>query len=40
VLWSFSTHVPVRSSPLVVGQTVYVGNQDGELYALRAGSRL
>src|SRR6478672_6094771 len=34
-LWAFSCGVS-ESSPLVVGRTVYVGSQDGRLYALDA----
>ncbi len=34
VLWTFQTGSQVRSSPAVVGDTVYVGSLDGNLYAL------
>jgi outer membrane protein assembly factor BamB len=34
VLWLFETMGPVRSSPTVAGETVYVGSTDGHLYAI------
>lgn len=34
VLWRFQTDGPVRSSPVVAGDAVYVGSTDGHLYAL------
>jgi outer membrane protein assembly factor BamB len=34
VLWIFETKGPVRSSPTVTGETVYVGSTDGSLYAI------
>jgi outer membrane protein assembly factor BamB/tetratricopeptide (TPR) repeat protein len=34
--WTYRTGGPVRSSPIVVDGVVYVGSQDGRLYALRA----
>jgi outer membrane protein assembly factor BamB len=33
-LWRFQTGGPVRSSPAVAGDVVYVGSSDGHLYAL------
>ncbi|MBA3314180.1 MAG: PQQ-binding-like beta-propeller repeat protein [Planctomycetaceae bacterium] len=33
-LWSFTVGVPVMSTPLVTGNTVYVAAYDGRLYAL------
>lgn len=38
VRWRFQTGAPVRSSPVVVGGTLYVGSSDGFLYALDAAS--
>jgi outer membrane protein assembly factor BamB/formylglycine-generating enzyme required for sulfatase activity len=35
-LWSFRTGGPVRSSPVVVDGTVYVGSHDGHVYAIDA----
>src|SRR5690242_6891938 len=32
--WSFNTGQPVYSSPLILGNTVYVGSCDSSLYAL------
>jgi outer membrane protein assembly factor BamB len=32
--WRVQTLGPVRSSPTIVGQTVYVGSSDGHLYAI------
>jgi outer membrane protein assembly factor BamB len=34
VAWAFPTHAPVASSPAVVNQVAYVGNQAGSLYAV------
>jgi outer membrane protein assembly factor BamB len=34
VRWSFETNGPVRSSPTVLGDWVFVGSSDGNLYAL------
>ncbi len=34
VLWRFTTAGPVRSTPVVTGDMVYVGSTDGNLYAL------
>ena len=36
--WVFATGAPIHSSPAVVDGTVYVGSQDGKLYALDAAS--
>lgn len=36
VTWEFKTGGPVRSSPVVVGGTVYVGSHDGNFYAIDA----
>ncbi|MEM4729172.1 MAG: PQQ-binding-like beta-propeller repeat protein [Thermoplasmata archaeon] len=33
-IWAFQTEGPVRSSPVVVGDVVYIGSEDGCLYAL------
>ena len=33
-LWRFETGGPVRSTPAVVGDAVFVGSSDGHLYAL------
>jgi outer membrane protein assembly factor BamB len=33
--WQFETGDDVRSSPAVVDGTLYVGSDDGNLYALR-----
>ena len=35
-LWSFRTGADVRSSPTVVGGTVYIGSNDKNVYALDA----
>ena len=35
-LWTFATHGRVDSSPVVVGQRVFVGSDDGNLYELNA----
>ena len=37
-LWTLQTGGEVRSSPLIVSETVYVGSSDGYLYALRLSS--
>ena len=34
LLWSFKTERAVKSSPVIVSNTVYVGSNDGKLYAL------
>src|SRR5438309_1152012 len=34
LLWSFKTEKPVKSSPAIVGNRVYVGSDDGRLYAI------
>jgi len=34
LLWTFKTEKPVKSSPAVVGDRVYVGSDDGRLYAI------
>ena len=34
--WQLTTGVGIRSSPAVVGDTVYVGSYDGHLYAIDA----
>lgn len=34
--WSFHTGGPVRSSPAVVGGVVFIGSNDGKVYALNA----
>ena len=34
ILWRFPTEGPVRSSPTIVGDEVFVGSGDGRLYAL------
>ena len=36
VVWSFSTGAEVASSPAVVGNVVYVGSEDNNVYALKA----
>jgi outer membrane protein assembly factor BamB len=36
--WAFPTGGPVRSSPAVVGNTVYVGSDDGNIYAIDVSS--
>lgn len=33
-LWRFQTGAPVESSPSIGGKTLYVGSNDGHLYAL------
>src|SRR6188508_443201 len=33
-LWSFKTGGPVKSSPAIVGERVFVGSDDGHVYAL------
>lgn len=38
IAWRVQTGGPVRSSPVVVGNTVYVGSTDGRVYALDAAS--
>lgn len=38
VQWSFVTGGPVRSQPVVVGGVLYVGSNDGHIYALDASS--
>ena len=38
IAWKFKTGGPVRSSPVVVGGTVYVGSFDGNVYAIDAAS--
>ncbi|MFG1691749.1 PQQ-binding-like beta-propeller repeat protein [Gemmatimonadota bacterium] len=40
VLWRFRTKGPVRSSPAVAGEMVYVGSTDGSVYALDRASGL
>src|SRR5690349_9300069 len=34
LLWTFKTEKPVKSSPAVVGNRVFVGSDDGQLYAI------
>ena len=34
LLWSFKTGGPVKSSPAIVGGTVFIGSQDSNLVAL------
>ncbi|HJU91202.1 MAG TPA: PQQ-binding-like beta-propeller repeat protein, partial [Gemmatimonadaceae bacterium] len=34
LLWRFQTHGPVRSSPTIAGDELFVGSGDGALYAL------
>lgn len=34
--WTFKTGGAVKSSPIVVGQTLYIGSHDGKVYALHA----
>jgi eukaryotic-like serine/threonine-protein kinase len=34
VLWSFDTEGPVRSTPVIVGETLFIGSDSGFLYAL------
>ena len=36
--WSYTTGNWVKSSPAVAGGTVYVGSDDGKVYAPSAGS--
>ncbi len=36
LLWKFPTQAPVRSSPAVVDGVVYVGSEDGNVYAIDA----
>jgi len=38
VAWTFRTQGPVRSSPVVVDGVVYVGSNDGKVYAIEAGT--
>ncbi len=38
LLWNYTTVGPVDSSPAVVGGVVYVGSDDGNVYALNAAS--
>ena len=38
VVWQFKTGGPVTASPVLVGNTLYVGSEDGVLYALDAAS--
>ena len=38
VRWAYTTGSHVDSSPAVAGGTVYVGSDDGTVYALKAGS--
>jgi outer membrane protein assembly factor BamB len=38
VKWKFATGVYMMSSPVVVGNTIYVGSTDGHLYALDRGT--
>ena len=40
VLWKFETGGPVRSSPAVAGELVFVGSTDGKLYALERATGL
>jgi len=35
-VWKFKTGGPVKSSPVIVGDTLYVGSDDHRLYALNA----
>jgi uncharacterized repeat protein (TIGR01451 family) len=35
-IWEFLTGAPVNASPVVVGDTVYLGSTDGKLYALNS----
>jgi len=34
LLWSFKTKGPVRSSAAIAGERVFIGSDDGQLYAL------
>jgi outer membrane protein assembly factor BamB len=36
VKWRFQTEAPIKSSPVVVGGTVYFGSNDGRIYAVDA----
>ncbi len=36
LLWSYATEKPVPSSPAISGGVVYVGSEDGNVYALDA----
>jgi outer membrane protein assembly factor BamB len=38
VRWEFATGGAVRSSPAVAGSVVFVGSEDGRLYAVDAAS--
>ena len=40
LLWSYTTYGMVYSSPAVVGGVVYVGSEDGNVYALNASNGL
>lgn len=33
-LWTFKTDAPIRESPAVIGNTLYIGDDDGVFYAL------
>ena len=34
--WAYTTADPTEASPMVAGGTVYIGSDDGNVYALRA----
>ena len=36
-VWTFTTRARVDSSPIVAGNRVYIGGNDGKLYVLDAG---
>lgn len=36
LLWSFDTGSPIESSPVVVGNRVYIGSENGKVYSLDA----
>ncbi len=38
VRWSYRTGNEIFSSPVVSGNIVYIGSEDGKLYALNTGS--
>src|SRR5260370_34996736 len=39
LLWNFKTKGPVKSSPAIVGERVYIGSGDQPVYALALGPR-
>jgi len=40
LLWSYDANASVGSSPAVVGGVVYIGSDDGKIYALNASTGL